>query len=171
MGPVTQNMDPELLPKAPLWYWLVPAALIAFGTIAAASIGLPLLAFGIYLVLREIKGRPRRHSWPPIIGMVLFLASFWGIGYLFGPHSCSTIVNVRQEIGPGETEARTTIDNTRTTCDSPFLPKRTKGEAPSLWPVLWVAVGIGFGGASLTSLALAGGDSAEDQPMGEARFP
>lgn len=164
-------MDRAPRPKTPFWFWLLPAGLIALGTIAAASIGLPILALGIYLVLREIKGRPRRLFLPPIIGMVLFFASFWGIGYLFGPLSCSTIVNVQQEIRPGETQARTTIDNTRTTCDSPFLPKRTKGEAPSLWPVLWVAVGIGFGGASLTGLALARGDSTKDQPTTDAMFP
>jgi hypothetical protein len=67
--------------------------------------------------------------------------------------SCTTIFNIHQEIGPGETQP-TTIDNTRTSCDSPFLPKRIKGEAPPLWPTILSAVAIGIGGAYLTRLAL-----------------
>lgn len=137
----------------PLSYWVVTAALFVFGFLGAASIGLPLFALALFLVLRGIAGRPRRHFWPPIVGIVLFFAAFWGIGYLFGPVSCSTIFGGSVEFAPGDAEP-TIIDNTRTTCDSPFLPKRIKGEAPPLWPTILSAVGVGIGGAYLTRLAL-----------------
>jgi len=148
----------------PFWYWLATAGILVFGFLGAASIGFPLFALALFLVLRGIAGRPRRQFWPPIVGIVLFFAAFWGVGYLFGPLSCSTVFSVVTEIGPGETEGRT-IDNTRTTCDSPFLPKRIKGEAPSLWPVIWGAVAIGLSGAALTRLALTRKEPVQDQPM------
>lgn len=154
ISPVTQNMDREPPRAMPLAYWVIVAALFVFGFLGAASIGLPFFALALFLVLRGIAGRPRRDFWPPIVGFVLFFAGFWGVGYLFGPVSCSTVYSFHQEIGPGETVARTTIDNTRTTCDSPFLPKRVKAEAPPLWPTILSAVGIGVGGAYLTRLAL-----------------
>lgn len=150
----------------PLAYWVVTATLFVTGSLGAASIGLPLFALALFLVLRGIAGRPRRDFWPPIVGVILFFAAFWGVGYLFGPLSCSTVFSSVVEVGPGETEGSTTIDNTRTTCDSPFLPRRIKGEAPPLWPVIWSAVGIGLGGAALTRLALARREPAKDQLTG-----
>ena len=156
----------------PLWYWVLTVSLFVIGVLGAASIGPPLLVLGLFLVLRGIAGRPRREFWPPIVGIVLFFAAFWGVGYLFGPISCSTIFSGSVEIAPGDAEP-TIIDNTRTTCDSPFLPKRIKGEAPSLWPAIWSAVAIGLGGAWLTRLALARGDPAKCQPIGgqDSRSP
>jgi hypothetical protein len=147
-------MDREPPRATPLSYWVVTAALFVLGFLGAASIGLPFFALALFLVLRGIAGRPRHDFWSPVVGIVLFFAGFWGVGYLFGPVSCSTIYSFHEEIGPGETVASTTIDNTRTTCDSPFLPKRIKGEAPPLWPTILSAVGIGIGGAYLTRLAL-----------------
>jgi hypothetical protein len=155
-GPLTQNMDREPRRAMPLWYWGLTIGLFLFGVSGAASIGAPLLVLGFFLVLRGIAGRPRRNFWPPLVGVILFFAAFWGVGYLFGPVSCSTISSGSIEIAPGDAEP-TIIDNTRTTCDSPFLPKVIEGEAPSLWPVIWSAVAIGLGGAFLTRLALARG--------------
>jgi hypothetical protein len=149
----------------PLGYWVVTAALLVFGFLGAASIGLLLLVPALFLVLRGIAGRPRRDFWPPIVGIVLFFAAFWGVGYLLGPISCTTVVNIRQEIGPGEIEP-TTIDNTQTSCDSPFLPRRIKGEAPPLWPIILSAIGIAIGGAWLTRLALVRKDSIMRQAIG-----
>ncbi|HET6770718.1 MAG TPA: hypothetical protein VFH75_03660 [Actinomycetota bacterium] len=154
ISPVTKNMDRESPRAMPLAYWVIVAALLVLGFLGAASIGLPFFALALLLVLRGIAGRPRRDFWPPVAGIVLFFAAFWGVGFLFGPVSCSTVYSFRAETGPGDTVARTTIDNTRTSCDSPFLPKRIKGEAPPLWPTILSAVGIGIGGAYLTRLAL-----------------
>lgn len=154
ISPVTQQMDREPPRAMPLWYWVMIAALFVLGFLGAASIGLPFFALALFLVLRGIAGRPRRDFWPPVVGIVLFFAAFWGVGYLFGPVSCFTVDSFRAETGPGETVARTTIDNTRTSCDSPFLPKRIKGDAPPLWPTILSAVGIGIGGAYLTRLVL-----------------
>lgn len=97
----------------PLWYWVIVAAIFVLGFLGAASIGLPFFALALFLVLRGIAGRPRRDFWPPVIGIVLFFVGFWGVGYLFGPVSCTTVYSFHAEAGPGETIARTTIDNTR----------------------------------------------------------
>jgi hypothetical protein len=148
----------------PLAYWVVTAALFVLGFLGAASNGLPFFALALFLVLRGIAGRPRRDFWPPVVGIVLFFAAFWGVGYLFGPVSCTTIFSGSVEFAPGDTEP-TINDSTRTTCDSPFLPKRIKGEAPPLWPVILSAVGIGLGSASLTRLALVRSDPARKQPV------
>lgn len=152
----------------PLWYWVVTAALLVLGFLGAASIGLPLFALALFLVLRGIAGRPRRDFWPPVVGVVLFFTAFWGVGYLFGPVSCTTIFSGSSvAFAPGDTEP-TIIDNTRTTCDSPFLPKRIKGEAPPLWPTILSAVGIGIGGAYLTRLALVQLGKGKQSPIVES---
>jgi hypothetical protein len=150
----------------PLSYWVVTAALFVLGFLGAASIGLPFFALALFLVLRGIAGRPRRDFCPPVVGIVLFFAAFWGVGYLFGPVSCTTIFSGSVEFAPGDTEP-TIIDNTRTTCDSPFLPKRIEGEAPPLWPTILSAVGIGIGGAYLTRLALSNWGKGNKPPIVE----
>ena len=150
----------------PLAYWVVTAALFVLGFLGAASIGLPFFALALFLVLRGIAGRPRRDFWPPVVGIVLFFAAYWGVGYLFGPVSCTTIHSGSVEFAPGDTEP-TIIDSTRTICDSPFLPRRTKAEAPPLWPTILSAVGIGIGGAYLTRLALSHGGKGKKPPIME----
>jgi hypothetical protein len=150
-----------------LLYWLIAASAIVLGFVGAASIGLPLFALGILLVVRGIAGKPRPGFWPPIIGIVLFFVGFQVVGRLWGPLSCTTVHNITQEIGPGETEP-TTIDNTRTRCDSPFLPRRIQGEGPAWWPVILGSVGTSFAGAFLSRIALTRVTRRKTQPDREA---
>jgi hypothetical protein len=146
--PAEARREPTLL------YWLLTAGAITFGVLGAASIGLPLFLLGLVLVIRGVVGRPQVGFWPPVVGIVLFFIAFQVVGALYGPLSCSTVYSVTTQISaPGESE-HTTIENTRTTCDSPFLPSRIEGVAPPLWPIILGAVGIGFAGAWVTRVGL-----------------
>ena len=74
-------------------YWILVGALVVFGVLGAASIGLPFLALGLTLAaLSNYRGRPEVF-WP-----VLFLVVGFFVGYaLVAPFSCGQ--EVYSEVG------------------------------------------------------------------------
>lgn len=74
-------------------YWILVGALIVFGVLGAASIGLPFLALGLTLAaLSGFRGRPRVF-WPVLLAVVGFF-----VGYaLVAPWYCSQ--EVYSEVG------------------------------------------------------------------------
>jgi hypothetical protein len=142
--------------RPPFFYWVLAAGLILMGALGATGIGLVLLPIGLGMLFLGLRGNGRYRFWPPIIGLLAYVASFILLGYLVGPLSCNTHVNVTVGTASGESESRVIADNSATTCSSPLLTNRSRGYGPPFWPVILASAAIGFGVASLSRLVRRG---------------
>jgi hypothetical protein len=66
-------------------YWIITVALIAFGFVAALSIGQPFLMLGLaMLVLSPFRTRPLVF-WPPLLAVVAYNVAYFAVA----PFSCT----------------------------------------------------------------------------------
>jgi hypothetical protein len=151
---LVQALDTEVpatrIPVATFFYWLITATLVVFGVLGIFSVGLPFLALGFALVvLFGARGLPYIF-WPPIVGVVLFFATY----ILFAPLGCKTTPTVSQEVMPGDLGPTTSFSEQRITCDRLLLPDTVGTDNPPLWPAALAAVVVAFGGANITRLTI-----------------
>jgi hypothetical protein len=132
------------------FYWLVTATLLILGILGWFSFGLPLFALGFTLAVLAGARRLPHIFWPPIVGVILFFATY----ILLAPLGCSTTETPVEVAGPGDIEPTTTLSEQRVTCDRLVLPDTAGTETPSLWPAALAAVAVAFGGANVARLGI-----------------
>jgi hypothetical protein len=120
-------------------YWLLTAALIAFGIVTGFSIGQPILLVGlVMLVVGPWRRRPEVF-WPPFLGVVAFDVAYLAIA----PWTCTTTA---------------VLGGTSSTVCTSLIGLRYGGEGvvnPSLLPAAAVGLVVGVSVALLSYVVLA----------------
>jgi hypothetical protein len=147
--PWSRRCPATRIPVATFLYWLVTGVLMVLGILSWFSVGLPLLALGFTLAVLSGARRLPHIFWPPIVGVILFFATY----ILVAPLGCSTSPTL-EVVGPGDLEPTTTFSEQRVTCDRLVLPDTVGTESPPLWPAGLAGVAVAFGGANLARLGI-----------------
>ena len=121
---------------------------MVLGILGWFSFGLPLFALGFTLAVLSGARRLPHIFWPPIVGVILFFATY----ILLAPLGCST--TPVEVAGPGDIEPTTTFSEQRVTCDRLVLPDTVGTESAPLWPAALAAVAVAFGGANVARLGI-----------------
>lgn len=109
-------------------YWIASLLLIAFGFLAAFSIGQPFLLIGVaMLLLRPFRGRPLVF-WPLLLAVIGWTIGYWAVA----PFSCSA----SQPLGGAASTVCTSLIGLRYEglgiYNPPFMPAIAAGTAVAL---------------------------------------